>query len=90
MEIVRPLFRFDPSKKASRFNPGSLCLYGGVSRDRTGDTWIFSPLLYRLSYRTIIPEGSAKISRKIILPNFNSRIFSSMRLSAAYTITFAP
>jgi hypothetical protein len=26
---------------------------GGVGRDRTGDTWIFSPLLYRLSYRTI-------------------------------------
>jgi len=24
----------------------------GVGRDRTGDTWIFSPLLYRLSYRT--------------------------------------
>ena len=22
---------------------------GGRSRDRTGDTWIFSPLLYRLS-----------------------------------------
>ena len=26
----------------------------GVSRDRTGDTRIFSPLLYRLSYRTIL------------------------------------
>ena len=24
---------------------------GGPSRDRTGDTRIFSPLLYRLSYR---------------------------------------
>jgi hypothetical protein len=24
----------------------------GVGRDRTADTWIFSPLLYRLSYRT--------------------------------------
>jgi hypothetical protein len=24
----------------------------GVGRDRTGDTWIFSPLLYQLSYRT--------------------------------------
>ena len=24
----------------------------GVGRDRTGDTRIFSPLLYRLSYRT--------------------------------------
>ena len=25
---------------------------GGVGRDRTADTRIFSPLLYRLSYRT--------------------------------------
>jgi hypothetical protein len=24
----------------------------GVGRDRTADTWIFSPLLYQLSYRT--------------------------------------
>ena len=30
-----------------------LIFNGGVSRDRTGDTRIFSPLLYRLSYRTI-------------------------------------
>ncbi len=31
-----------------------LCLsFCGVGRDRTGDTRIFSPLLYRLSYRTI-------------------------------------
>jgi hypothetical protein len=25
----------------------------GATRNRTGDTWIFSPLLYRLSYGTI-------------------------------------
>ena len=31
----------------------------GVGRDRTADTRIFSPLLYRLSYRTI--ERAAKI-----------------------------
>jgi hypothetical protein len=30
----------------------------GVGRDRTADTRIFSPLLYRLSYRTI--EGGQK------------------------------
>ncbi len=24
----------------------------GATRNRTGDTWIFSPLLYRLSYGT--------------------------------------
>ncbi len=27
----------------------------GVGRDRTGDTRIFNPLLYRLSYRTSLP-----------------------------------
>ena len=27
--------------------------YGGPGRGRTADTWIFSPLLYLLSYRTI-------------------------------------
>ena len=36
-------------------------LPGGVGRDRTGDTWIFSPLLYRLSYRTSFPYGVANI-----------------------------
>ena len=29
-----------------------LGFFCGVGRDRTGDTRIFSPLLYRLSYRT--------------------------------------
>ena len=33
---------------------------GGVGRNRTGDTWIFSPLLYQLSYRTIFEEGKDK------------------------------
>ena len=27
--------------------------YGGSGQNRTGDTWIFSPLLYQLSYRAI-------------------------------------
>jgi hypothetical protein len=27
-------------------------LLSGQGRDRTGDTWIFSPLLYQLSYLT--------------------------------------
>ena len=30
-----------------------LLIKSGVGRDRTGDTRIFSPLLYRLSYRTL-------------------------------------
>ncbi len=37
----------------------------GVGRDRTADTRIFSPLLYRLSYRTIRcpPYAFAKAER---------------------------
>ncbi len=38
-------------KKDLAFLPG---LFRGVGRDRTADTRIFSPLLYQLSYRTII------------------------------------
>ena len=29
-------------------------LFGGATRNRTGDTRIFSPLLYQLSYGTIV------------------------------------
>jgi hypothetical protein len=38
------------TKKAALLRP----LKRGVGRDRTADTRIFSPLLYRLSYRTIL------------------------------------
>jgi hypothetical protein len=37
------------NKNAREDLPG---ISGGVGRDRTADTRIFSPLLYRLSYRT--------------------------------------
>ena len=33
------------------------CLNGGLGRNRTNDTRIFSPLLYRLSYETILVAG---------------------------------
>lgn len=29
-------------------------MYGGVGQDRTADTRIFNPLLYRLSYRAFV------------------------------------
>ena len=29
-------------------------LFGGATRNRTGDTRIFSPLLYQLSYGTVV------------------------------------
>ncbi len=37
-----------------------LLLFGGERRIRTADTWIFSPVLYQLSYLTaayILPHG---------------------------------
>ena len=36
-------------KRKSEFAPISM-KFGGQGRDRTGDTRIFSPLLYQLSY----------------------------------------
>ena len=37
-------------------------LLSGVGRDRTADTRIFSPLLYRLSYRTILVPNEERIA----------------------------
>ena len=35
-----------------------LCtFFGGATRNRTGDTRIFSPLLYQLSYGTLLDCG---------------------------------
>ena len=39
---------YSPSRLAT-----SLLLHGGAGQNRTGDTRIFSPLLYQLSYRGI-------------------------------------
>ena len=35
----------------------SRCWVSGQGRNRTGDTWIFSPLLYQLSYLTKLFAG---------------------------------
>jgi hypothetical protein len=35
---------------------GFTVLRSGATRNRTGDTWIFSPLLYRLSYGTFFSD----------------------------------
>ena len=39
-------------KKSLKFSDLS-CFKGGATRNRTGDTRIFSPLLYQLSYGTV-------------------------------------
>ncbi|GEM_PF-4039013 len=41
-------------KKQKRELPKQFSLWSGTTRNRTGDTRIFSPLLYQLSYGTII------------------------------------
>ena len=46
------------NKKAPVINQS---LFSGVGRDRTADTRIFSPLLYRLSYRTSYPGFVSQI-----------------------------
>lgn len=45
---------------------------GGISWNRTSDTRIFSPLLYRLSYDTVV-FGTAKVTCFSVLQNFFSK-----------------
>jgi hypothetical protein len=45
-----------------------LRFFRGVGRDRTGDTRIFSPLLYRLSYRTFA-KASVREAHLILFIN---------------------
>ena len=51
----------------------------GATRNRTGDTRIFSPLLYQLSYGTILLvcgcKGSTIFSFLQIFLHFSSKIF---------------
>ena len=41
----------------------------GAGKNRTADTWIFSPLLYHLSYSTM-GFGNAKVGIFYDFPNF--------------------
>jgi hypothetical protein len=53
-----------------------------VSRDRTGDTRIFSPLLYQLSYRTAFPicTGPTKISFLYKIPKLSEENYKKLAL----------
>ena len=42
---------------------------GGATRNRTGDTRIFSPLLYQLSYGTFL-FANAKVRKTFVSANF--------------------
>ncbi len=50
---IRPKMHKNGRKKEESHFRNSLC-FSGTTRNRTGDTRIFSPLLYQLSYGTII------------------------------------
>ncbi len=54
-------------KRSPKMTTFFLC---GVRRDRTADTWIFSPLLYHLSYRTnsFFSKANANVG-VLFLPN---------------------
>ena len=43
---------------------------GGQTQNRTGDTRIFSPLLYRLSYLAILEKGGIKCARLALVNPF--------------------
>ena len=47
---------FENKKRELHFCNSLICnlLQGGATRNRTGDTRIFSPLLYQLSYGTVV------------------------------------
>src|SRR5665647_2196055 len=52
---------------------GFTFLRSGATRNRTGDTWIFSPLLYRLSYGTSFSDCKY-ISQIRVTKNFGKKI----------------
>ena len=64
----QPYMRMDAQKEASRKH--ERLLFCGATGNRTRDTRIFSPLLYQLSYGTILERGNKGknlfIARKII------------------------
>ena len=65
----------------------SVRAFRGVGRDRTADTWIFSPLLYQLSYRTI-PFLFWVMQMYYILPTI--QVYSPLFLHFAHFIPLSP
>ena len=72
-------------------------LFCGATRNRTGDTRIFSPLLYQLSYGTIVFGGAnievifisakfllKKIKKSRFAPDFSSCRSSETRICGAF------
>ena len=75
-------------KKAVTF--GSNCLIiSGATRNRTGDTRIFSPLLYQLSYGTSVFDYGCKdrgifLTGKIYVNFFSKKIISFLHFDSSF------
>ncbi len=76
------------NKKSENCSNATLCFSSGTTRNRTGDTRIFSPLLYQLSYGTIrdtrsrrrnngLPRSWCKGSQKICNCKSRTLFFSA-------------
>src|SRR5687768_10275751 len=59
---------------ASMLAGASIWQTSGQSRNRTGDTWIFNPLLYQLSY--LPSAGPGSITQPLVI---SSKVLLSMR-----------
>ena len=67
------------------------CIQSGATRNRTGDTRIFSPLLYHLSYGTFNCDfASAKIGFILISSKFIGKNLSNMRFVCQKVVTLHP
>ena len=54
-------------------------LFGGATRNRTGDTRIFSPLLYQLSYGTVVLFNGCKGKHYLLhSKHFNEKYSNKM------------
>ena len=59
---IEPAISCVTGRHVNRYTTGPL-LNGGLGRNRTADTRIFSPLLYRLSYQGKIRNGDSDGAR---------------------------
>ena len=62
------MFRMD--KKRVTLADDSLACCSGATRNRTGDTRIFSPLLYQLSYGTNVVAFQKRVQRYGFFPYY--------------------
>ena len=60
---IEPAISCVTGRHVNRYTTGPL-LNGGLGRNRTADTRIFSPLLYRLSYQAkLVPRAGIEPAR---------------------------